>query len=181
MGIQPIVLRADVRIPHGRAGERVQDHGQRPTTRGSRSSSTSSTTPGEGTPGADDSFAASTTPPIPPQPRGPALLRDYTGTGNTLDATSPRVLPRSGLAALRDPRHALDGFASNASALAPSSKTSKARQLLRHNSPGPVITGQAHRRAVGAAGGYQAGNFPVGGPSGTGNSRHGSSILEGNR
>ena len=86
---------------------------------------------------------------------------DYTGTGNTLDATSPRVLqPDHGLAALLDHRDARRRLPLRPR-IGPGPRAPRrrqARQLLRHHSPGPAHQpGEADRRALGRRAGWLPG------------------------
>jgi isoamylase len=86
---------------------------------------------------------------------------DYTGTGNTLDATSPKVLQliMDSLRYWVTEMH-VDGFRFDlASALAREMyDVDKLGSLLRHHPPGPGHQpGEAHRRAVGRRAGWLPG------------------------
>ena len=98
---------------------------------------------------------------------------DYTGTGNTLNPVHPSVL-RLIMDSLRYfviemPRRRLP-LRPRLGARARVLRGRPPVGLLRHHPPGPgALPGEADRRAVGRRrGGYQVGNFPSSGPSGTG-------------
>ena len=120
-------------------------------------------------------------------PDDPRTYVDYTGTGNTLDATSPRVLQliMDSLRYWITDMH-VDGFRFDlASALAREMyDVDKLGQLLRHHSPGPDHQpGQAHRRAVGRRPGRLPGRQLSGRLGGVERQvpRHGAPLLEGRR